>query len=159
MDAQYISIYKVHEHLLDKPPSVENLQDRITAQKLIYLADAAGVNCGDYSWNWYLRGPYSPSLTKVLYDNQLNDINMKNYKLRDDVANVLDNLKGVMNNNLGLSQSDWLELLASLHYLYHKHSLKDFGPLCQKLLEYKPKYRTKHVKCAFKVLEELRFVS
>ncbi|MEG6616634.1 hypothetical protein V6C27_09435 [Peptococcaceae bacterium 1198_IL3148] len=32
-----------------RPPSVETFNDRIIAQKVIYLADALGAYAGDYS--------------------------------------------------------------------------------------------------------------
>ena len=43
--------------------SMETFQDRLKLQKHIYLLKAFGLDLG-YNYNWYLFGPYSPTLTK-----------------------------------------------------------------------------------------------
>jgi len=40
---------------------------RLALQKLVYLFQQAGVHLG-YSYNWYLRGPYSPALTEEAFN-------------------------------------------------------------------------------------------
>jgi len=40
---------------------------RLILQKTIYLLEQFGLNIG-YSFSWYLRGPYSPSLARDAYE-------------------------------------------------------------------------------------------
>ncbi len=47
----------------------EHFQDRLVLQKTVYLLQKLGVKM-NFEYNLYLRGPYSPSLTKSLYANK-----------------------------------------------------------------------------------------
>ena len=48
--------------------SKDSFDDRLICQKKIYLLQSLGTNLG-YTYNWYVRGPYSPALTTYLYTN------------------------------------------------------------------------------------------
>jgi hypothetical protein len=43
-----------------------NFNDRLILQKTIYLLEQFGLHIG-YYFSWYLRGPYSPALTRDAY--------------------------------------------------------------------------------------------
>lgn len=98
---------------------------RKTVQKAVYLAKAAGVHLG-YHYNWYLKGPYSPSLTRDYYP--LADAvgtpadDSAGYALQDAVLTRLDGIKPafVVPDGVDLEMGDWLELLASVHFLLTK---------------------------------------
>jgi uncharacterized protein YwgA len=62
MDRQQVGL-KLALDALGIPIRLGSFDDRLTLQKAIYLAQAAGVQLG-YHYNWYLRGPYSPGLTR-----------------------------------------------------------------------------------------------
>lgn len=47
-------------------PSVDNFQDKLVIQKVIYLLQLKGVKTG-FNYGLYVRGPYSPALTKEMY--------------------------------------------------------------------------------------------
>ncbi len=66
MDRQQISL-KLALDALDLPLRLESFDDRMALQKTIYLCQQAGVHLG-YRYNWYLRGPYSPDLTRDAFD-------------------------------------------------------------------------------------------
>jgi len=53
---------------LDVETSLETISDRIKIQKLVYLAEVFGLDTG-FSFTWYVYGPYSPGLTKVMFDS------------------------------------------------------------------------------------------
>ena len=99
--------------------SKESFDDRIICQKKIYLLQSLGTDLG-YSYNWYLRGPYSPALANYVYSNAelLSSTNFDDYKISESVT---ENIKRV--NDLekqrptDLSLSSWYELLASLIYI------------------------------------------
>lgn len=46
----------------------ETFEKRLVCQKKIYLLQGLGTDLG-YNYNWYVRGPYSPSLTNYVYNN------------------------------------------------------------------------------------------
>src|SRR5262249_50155808 len=62
MDRQQIGL-RLTLDALGVPARLNIFSDRLILQKAVYLAQAAGVQLG-YSYNWYLRGPYSPALTR-----------------------------------------------------------------------------------------------
>ena len=51
---------------LEVGESVNTLDERVTAQKAVYLAQVVGVNLG-YQFTWYSTGPYSSDLAKDCY--------------------------------------------------------------------------------------------
>jgi uncharacterized protein YwgA len=98
---------------------LELFEDRLALQKVTYLLQEAGVVLG-YDFTWYVRGPYSPSLTKDAY--QLAGLNVDAKNLPDldaedkpKVASVSDLVRGVQAKKEG--REYWLELLASLHFV------------------------------------------
>ena len=60
----------------------ESFDDRLICQKKIYLLQSLGTNLG-YTYNWYVRGPYSPALTTYIYANLdvLNSNDFSEYKI------------------------------------------------------------------------------
>ena len=49
-------------------PNMQDFSERKKVQKLIYLIqEVAGISMG-FDFNWYHHGPYSPGLTKVLFE-------------------------------------------------------------------------------------------
>ncbi len=99
--------------------SIKNVSERKEKQKAIYLAKVFGIDLG-YSYGWYVKGPYSPSLTKDYYE--LQETNSETtVTLRDDILKSLESVKNnfVQNNKrpAGMQTPEWLELLASWHYL------------------------------------------
>lgn len=100
--------------------NIENVTARKEKQKAIYLVKAlAGLDLG-YSYGWYIRGPYSPSLANDYYELQSPNEAL-NGTLRADILQSLNVLRNnVLENELKpqqLERPEWLELLASWHYL------------------------------------------
>lgn len=54
---------------LGKKPKVENFEDKLVIQKTVCLLEMLGFDMG-YKFSIYVRGPYSPDLTKDIYQNQ-----------------------------------------------------------------------------------------
>lgn len=137
--------------------NIDNLDNRIIAQKKIFLLQELGVKLG-YSYNWYLHGPYSPDLTSYLYDNLkvfYNGFNFEGYTCTETVSNYIDKINDLGNNvPEGFNIVSWYELLASLLYLYEKDGLKN-KKLFKKLIGYKPQYSEKQCKIAFEKLTVL----
>ena len=102
--------------------TINTLDERVTVQKAVYLAQAVGVPLR-YSYSWYIRGPYSRDLTKDYY--ALNEYAVdksgtaNNQTIREPFASALTKLRTTMlaPEGVPLNQRDWLELLSSVHYL------------------------------------------
>jgi uncharacterized protein YwgA len=108
---------------LGVPSDIDTVDERKRVQKTIYLGQIAGVDLG-YHFGWYLKGPYSPELTKDYYDldEALSDGDQEYQKkeLKGHLKGKLQSIKSIVTQpcDVPLSQADWLELLASVHYQY-----------------------------------------
>jgi len=98
------------------PNSFDN---RLVYQKIIYLLQYSGVNLG-YRFNWYIRGPYSPELTEVIFKvreepslfSESQNIRFKNQE--DIDKKVKKFLKTVGEYS---KDPEFLEILASIAYI------------------------------------------
>ncbi|WP_052071675.1 hypothetical protein [Sphingopyxis sp. MWB1] len=95
---------------------ISTVDQRMEVQKAVYLAQAAGVPLG-YTYGWYIKGPYSPSLTRDYY-SLLGEGVPHGTTLREAAAARVDEIGQLMEVPIGsLDRPKRLELLASLHYL------------------------------------------
>jgi uncharacterized protein YwgA len=93
-------------------------------QKAVYIASQANLNLG-YHFGWYDMGPYSPELTTALWDLKdeleiMEDKEYEDYILTDGLKELVLLIKPLMTPQIPtMSQVDWLELLASVLYLWN----------------------------------------
>lgn len=153
MNEQYVAVRLIHDFILDRPPSTNDLDNRVIAQKIVYLASSLGVECGDFEFNWYKRGPYSPALTRVLYDNNTDESFFSAFQLKEDAKKILHPLKSLfLKKPVNMKEVDWIELLASTHFLLKKHH--DILTATKELVMLKPKYTKDDVHLAAAYLEK-----
>ena len=102
--------------------SVGDFDSRMRLQKAAYLLRAMGAPL-DYSYNWYMRGPYSPGLTATLFE-----IASHKKTVAEEATTVsigpkaqakIDNLARVLKDKPSSvpTLARWYELLASTAYL------------------------------------------
>jgi len=137
------------------PLDISTLDDRKRVQKAVYLGQRSGIDLG-YRFGWYLLGPYSTDLTRDYFalSAALDDGEALPARvLRDETRKSLARVRPLMNvpEEVNLEQEDWLELLASLHYLQtisgltfntsvaamkgtSKEPLLTYAPVAEKLL-------------------------
>ena len=136
-------------------PSVASFDERKKVQKLVYLLQLFGINLG-FSYSWYLHGPYSPDLTKVLFDTlgNLKSIPL-NVGLTHDDERKLERLKAFLGERI--KSTDFLELLVSLHYLRRIGSSSGASKedILRVLKEKKPFFADREVVNCWEKLEEL----
>ena len=104
---------------LEIKQQMESFDERLSVQKSIYLAQASGVDLGHY-FNWYLRGPYAPSLTQDVFDAVQNydmAAMSQGWILDEKTRSKLSKLRQGFEPPESLSKPSWLELLASVHFL------------------------------------------
>jgi uncharacterized protein YwgA len=144
---------------------IDSFEKRKILQKKIYLLHLTGIDLG-YRYNWYLEGPYSPALadaTFTLREEIKYDKEFDNYKLNSTTESKFGTLGRIVDLPIDLktSEPEWLELLASLHYLKHiaYWAGKDnpqFGEVFEKLIKSKPHFKNKKdlAKAAWKRLDD-----
>lgn len=120
-----------------------DFDNRLKYQKLMFLVQNYGLSLG-YGYNWYVRGPYSPSLTQNLFKIQNNSQIFKSGKtltLQNEEA-IVKRIRDIR-TLLGKDIEDpiFLEVLASLVYLKKSSIRKDCSSLQERLLMLKPRLR------------------
>jgi uncharacterized protein YwgA len=144
---------------------LDGFTDRKILQKKIYLLQLTGIDLG-FRYNWYVKGPYSPALAdaafalreEIQYDNEY-----EGYQLNPKTENKFEKLDEIIKlpDTFEAEEHEWLELLASLHYLKHiaYWSGKDnppFEEIFYKLIKSKPQFTNKKelVEAAWQRLNE-----
>jgi len=118
MDEKFVALKLILNHL-DVGQEINTVEQRLETQKAIYLAQSMGVEL-DYSYGWYLKGPYSPSLTRDYYelDATADEVFAEGRNLKGRVRDILDRLRDLIDARPAqISRAHWLELLASIRYL------------------------------------------
>lgn len=138
--------------------SNNNFENRLISQKKIYILQVLGINLG-FSYNWYVRGPYSPALTSYLYNNieVLSSEDFSKYTLTDEAKKSIDlvNSLSEYKRDLGLSVAQTYELLASLLYIIrNKKTWKatDNDKIITLLLCYKPQFTKTQCENALEII-------
>ncbi len=109
---------------------IDTVNDRKRVQKAIYLGQLTGVDLG-YRFGWYLKGPYSPSLTKDYFALEealaSGDREHDDKELNKSIIRKLRKALPLMEppKEVHLSQEDWLELVSSLHFLREVQGLNN----------------------------------
>ncbi len=155
---------------LDLPFELDTFSKRLNLQKKIYLAQLTGVDLR-YRFGWYIRGPYSSSLAAdafaLIDEIQIGDREFEEHVLQAKAARRLRSALDLWNvpSNFSERENDWLELLASLHYLRHiayrpRDAKRDFNDTFAQLVESKPRFgpMKDEAKMAWKRLEEVGLV-
>lgn len=136
--------------------SLDRFDDRLRLQKLGYLAQGLGAS-GGFTFSWYIRGPYSSSLTKMLYGAEQVGILGKRQSLSDDEKRVVANLKKLLKNDLENPQT--LELYASVWYLLPKKDTitrEDKSYVLDRMKDEKPRYTKADVRNAMDAIIQFK---
>ncbi|MGD8450386.1 MAG: hypothetical protein PVJ57_01090 [Phycisphaerae bacterium] len=143
---------------LDVPLDLGTFDGRLTIQKSTYLAAAAGSDCG-YYFRWYLRGPYSPELTRDAFSIKADvdgGLDESSRWVFDDAAlQRLDKARKLIPARGTPDRARKLELLASVHFLVDRRQVPraDAKPITGLLRKYNKDYSEEEVAEA---LTELR---
>ena len=140
--------------------SKNSLDNRVIIQKKIYLLQEQEVDLG-YEYNWYLKGPYSPTLTSYVYI--LNSMEYNGVSLNDVVIGKIEKVNRFNEYKPdNLSEADWYELLASMLYIFKNYNAwainKDKEDIIKTLIIEKPKYSPNDCEYAFEKLIESEYI-
>lgn len=110
----------------------ESIGNRLRLQKAVYLGQIWGADLG-YRYNWYVKGPYSPSLAQDYYELSGalaadNNEHQKNH-LNSRVVEAINKAKPLLQKpeDINLPIENWLELVASIDYLRRVSRQDDKG--------------------------------
>ena len=140
MDRRQIGT-KLALDVLGVPVQVDTFDQRLIIQKMIYLAQAAGVDLG-YYYRWYLRGPYSPDLTGDAFSiaaELTSDFDeSEGWSFERTSQQRLENLREWVPSGPDRQRARQLELWASVHFLVTRHQTSaDPEALAEVLHRYK----------------------
>jgi uncharacterized protein YwgA len=131
------------------PLKLDSFENRFTVQKKTYLSQLSGFDLR-YRFAWYVHGPYSRQLTADVFrlKQAIDDgeADQQGNTLGSLAKQLLRTAKSFWTNKPPqLSESDWLELLASLHYVRHiaynpEGKPRDFVAAFATVVECKPKF-------------------
>lgn len=126
------NLMPLYKKLYGKSFSYSNFDQRMEMQKAVYLLQDMGVPVGDYGFRWYLHGPYSQTLLDDMHFEDGRRIT--ELPLYDDYAESIDKLYSIIHSKErgGYSITEWVECLASLHYL--KENVMSFNATCDDVI-------------------------
>jgi hypothetical protein len=106
---------------IEENTSIGTVSDRLRLQKAIYICQEMEIPLG-YSYSWYVKGPYSPSLTQDYYNLNSSlsagDNDTKGLQLHPDLIERAQRVKQALLPPPGVDDKPhWYEALCSLHYL------------------------------------------
>ena len=135
--------------------SLDSFDERMRLQKLVYLAQALGA-FGGFTFSWYHRGPYSPSLTRMLYDADRAGALGRTASLSLKEKNVTKKIKRLMGKHLGTPRS--LELYASVWYLLPQPKITDHDAdrVVRTMSDEKPHFDEKEVRACINTISKFR---
>lgn len=98
-------------------PKMDTFADRKRVQKLVYLLDKVFGMRFNFFYNWYLHGPYSPEVTKLVFDviERRQVIRSDPGVLSREDARRIHRMESFLGDDI--DSNDRLELLVSLHFL------------------------------------------
>ena len=126
--AEQITVLQLVLNELQLGNSISSINDRITLQKVVCLAQEAGLQLG-YGFNWYVRGPYSPALASDYYQlagaEEAIQADVGRLELTEAARGAIAKVAAVFDipQGVALDQVRWLELCASISFLMKRYRL------------------------------------
>lgn len=130
----------------------KSFDKRLIFQKTVYLLQAFGVYLG-YKFSWYISGPYSSHLARdgfklIQRFKEAPNVRFTKASSEEKFSVFLEFLGDRTND------ADWLETLASIHFLRRVYPKKDKREIQDMILQKQPHLTTKEFEEAWVHLEE-----
>ena len=136
--------------------SINDFDGRLKIQKLVYLAEELGHNFG-FAFDWYARGPYSPSLTRTVFESEeLDLLQLDNAIGTENERRTIDHIRRLIGDDL--NDTHRLELFASVWYVlpYTDISNDKITQIIEHLLDNKPFFTREEYLSAIQQIQEFR---
>jgi len=153
ISSQPISVLKILRNFGDI--NLDLFDDRLRLQKLAYLAQNLGATY-EYPFSWYVHGPYSTSLTSVLFSGDEIGAFDEDVVLNTKEKLVVKNLENLLGENS--CNPSILELYASVWYLTpnRKLSNSDKKHVVDLMKKEKPHFTESQIETALKEIISFR---
>lgn len=138
-----ISIFRV---LVKKRFDKNKYSHRLMLQKIGYITHINDKSL-NYNFTWYIRGPYSPDLTKEAYEFREDETCDLSSQDRINAEFIGKCIPEINDKNL--------ELFASVYYLMKERKLIRFDDLFNSLQSSKPWFSEKEIKRTFDKIKDL----
>jgi len=128
---------------------LNSLTGRKRIQKIVYLLKQFGADL-KFGYTWYVHGPYSPELTRTLFNPTNTDLESE-WQLTGPELQIVNHLRNFLAEDL--YSVDSLELMVSLIYLI-KHAPKEGYDTRQKIIGYlqdrKPQFSSEEIEAVWR---------
>jgi hypothetical protein len=154
---------------LGVPLELDSFTKRLLVQKKTYLSQLTGFDLR-YRFAWYVHGPYCRQLTYDVFrlkeDIDEGDRDYERETLNPLAKRLLATARTFWANQPNhITESDWLELLPSLHFVRHiaynaEKSPREFPAAFQTVVDCKPKFagREEDAKLAWEQLRRVGLI-
>jgi uncharacterized protein YwgA len=160
MEAKLL-VLKLFLDALGVDDRIDTVDDRKRVQKAVYLGQLSGIDLG-YQYGWYRMGPYCPALTRDYYalESELaaSALDPKGQALNAAAVEKLKTVTPLLQPPMAdVAQEDWLELIASVHFLKTVSKQSDAEALAT-LKKQKP-HVADYFAAAIEILEKNRILN
>jgi uncharacterized protein YwgA len=142
---------------LDINPKMTTFAERKKVQKVVYLLDKVFGMHFNFSYGWYLHGPYSPEVTDLVFDviEGREGVESNVPILSSEDKATIDRARSLL--GCDIESNDKLELLVSLHFLVQcsKNSKSTQDDAINFLKSKKPYFTDEEIAWAIKRLKIL----
>lgn len=137
------------------PIRLDRFDDRLRMQKLAFLIQEVG-GYSDFTYYWYVRGPYSPALTQALFSEREAPGRKDSPALSDAEQTLADDVRSLVGGKTDDPLK--LELYASVWYLTPKRKLSsgDRKSIETTMKHTKPHFKEKQVADAMATIRAFR---
>lgn len=109
------TLNSIYNNIFQEDFCYADFDKRKKLQKAIYLLENMGVSVGDYSFSWDTYGPYSLSLDCDASLSVNEDPSTLDFSIY--AKKCFSQIKGYIAQAKNYNCAEWLECIASLHYL------------------------------------------
>lgn len=127
---------EVYSEVLKEQFEYGELNQRIKLQKVVYLLENMGIHVGDYSFTWNKYGPYSIALDDDAYRCSQNS-EKRSIVFTEEAMKAFEMIRDIVSQRTEYEDYNWLECIASLHYLKYVLHVSDDSKVLRRLAEEK----------------------
>jgi len=143
----------------------QKYDNRLIGQKTVYLLQKVFGFPFAYGFNWYISGPYCSAVAGELYaicGDSASVEQAASIRIKGKFQERLNTFKELVSEHrrVGLSEADWLELLAAIDFLSKNKGLDVSDPAHRSAIvgavaKSKPKYKPAAIVAGIEALAEL----
>ncbi len=151
MENRVQMVCSMFQPITGQPLDIGKYENRLMLQKIVYLAQSAGLGFG-YNFSWYLRGPYCSELTKDYFDLVDAKPTIRPGSFIGREKSIIDALKG--NFSKEVASDTGLELLGSLVFVIRDMHVSQKAAAIEKLRSLKPWFTAEEIKEVYEKMEK-----